>query len=144
MGIPKMAIIATATKEPRTVVHQSSGIPTILAPTLQVALRCQHLLSTASLLFYLRVTLLASQILWAGRIIAVQSFITSRLIGCHAAVLGHALWNTRAVKRLRKKFVFEFFTLILGSGGNNLCLMIFWPGWWVLVSIGLTARVFVS
>ncbi|KAI1075783.1 hypothetical protein F5B20DRAFT_373012 [Whalleya microplaca] len=140
MGISKMGIITTSTKEPRAVVQQSSDITAILAPTLQVAFRCQRLLGTMSLFLYLRVALFASHILWAGQIVAIQSFIASKLIGFHAATLGYGLWNTSAVKRLRKKVVFEFFTLILGSGGNNLCLMMFWPGWWVLISLGLWVK----
>lgn len=48
-----------------------------------------------------------------------------------------ALWDGKHGRRLRKKIEFEVFTLILG-GGNNLCLVLFWPGWCILGFSGLS------
>jgi hypothetical protein len=42
---------------------------------------------------------------------------------------------SKRIRKLRKKLVFEFMTLILGSGGNNMCLLLFWPGWWLIAIV---------
>ncbi|KAI0022465.1 hypothetical protein F4780DRAFT_173490 [Xylariomycetidae sp. FL0641] len=61
------------------------------------------------------------------------------LVGSSAALRRGVwnLWESKRIRRLRKKLEFEFFTLILGSGGNSLCLMIFWPGWAIVALVVL-------
>ncbi|KAI6087727.1 hypothetical protein F4821DRAFT_103462 [Hypoxylon rubiginosum] len=136
MGLSKVALIAAPTKEPRPVVHASSGIAAILAPTLVAVLQFHQLFGAASLFLGIRVSWLAWQIFCAGRIFTYQLSLALEL----SVRAGKAIWNTKTVRRLRKKFVFELYTLLLGSGGNNLFLVLFWPGWWVLGFVVLVAR----
>lgn len=39
----------------------------------------------------------------------------------------------KATEELRKKLFFEFMAFVLGAGGNQILLVVFWPGWVVLV-----------
>jgi len=63
----------------------------------------------------------------------------SRLIAtCAASGAGYltwSAWDSKPVRRLRKKVEFEFFVLLLGCG-NTLFLMVFWPGWIPLGCLG--------
>lgn len=94
------------------------------------------MLSSVSLFLFLRSYFIASHLLFVSRVVALQSAIASKFVLFHTTLLTRratwALWNSEPVKRLRKKLEFEFFTFVLGGGGNNLFLMMFWPGWWVL------------
>lgn len=120
MGLSKMAIIAASTRKPRTAMPQISNVATVLAPTLVAIIQGRKLFGAVSRLLGIRARWLVWHILYVG-LMASKSL----------AVVGKVIWETRSVRRLRKKLVFEFFTLILGFG-NPLCLMLFWPGWWVL------------
>ena len=135
----QMPVMAAPTMDSNRLLHNSDIVST-LAPTLRVALQCQQLLSTASLFVVLRASLITSHILYASQSFAVWSVVTSRFILLSIVALSGkawlAVWNSPTTKRIRKKVVFEFFTLILGCG-NNFCLLVFWPGWWVLGFIGL-------
>ena len=131
---------STVTMKPSGLsVSPSDVIPT-LAPTLRFALQSQRALSTASLFVVLRTYLIASQILLATQSVAFRSLVASSYVLAEVAafwrMLCWSVWNSQPTRRLRKKVVFEFFTLILGSG-NNFCLVVFWPGWWILGFIGL-------
>ncbi|KAI2773983.1 hypothetical protein F4815DRAFT_400600 [Daldinia loculata] len=132
MELSKVAIIAAPTKEPRAVTNPSSSIITIFVPTLVVILRCQRVLAAASLSLHIKVSCFAWQLSQVLRIFASQVYSTSKLFRYYTAILGRTIWKTKSVQRLRKKIVFELFTLMLGSSGNSLCLLLFWPGWWFL------------
>ena len=128
---------------PSGILLTTNIIPT-LAPTLRFALECQRFLNTASLFVIIRTYFIASRILNATQDIAVRSLVTVTYVLSGTAAFWWALcwaaWNSQPTRRLRKKIVFEFFTLILGCG-NNLCLIVFWPGWWILGFIGLMTYV---
>ncbi|KAI5861546.1 hypothetical protein GGS23DRAFT_138470 [Durotheca rogersii] len=137
MGPPKMAIIAPPTREFRAAAAATTTA--LLGPTLAAALRCQRLLGVASLF-------LCAQVCW----LAWQAALTSWSVAVHAcaaavraAVLAKAVWRSKPVMALRRKVVFEFVALLLGSG-NALFLVLFWPGWWVLGLIALATRLSVG
>ncbi|KAI4868028.1 hypothetical protein F4820DRAFT_445609 [Hypoxylon rubiginosum] len=136
MGLAKVAIIAAPTKEPRAAIHPSSGIAAILAPALVAVLQFQQLFGATSLFLGIQASWLAWQFLLASRILACQLRSAFRL----SVGVGKTIWKTRTVRRLRKKIAFEFVTLLLGSSGNSLFLVLFWPGWWVLGFIIMVTR----
>jgi hypothetical protein len=110
--------------------------PTTVEPALRLVRYGQQLLSRAMLSILLNTFLLASVLVHLSRIAPVylHQAVTSTLYHLtHSSRWAiHRLWNTAQVKRLRRKIEFEFFTLILGAGGNNLFLLIFWPGWYII------------
>ncbi|KAI0844362.1 hypothetical protein F5Y00DRAFT_200357 [Daldinia vernicosa] len=140
MELSKVAIIAAPTKEPRAVTNPSSSVVAIFVPTLVVILRCQRVLAAASLSLHIKVSWLARHLSQVLRIFASQIYSASKLFRYHTAILGRTIWKTKPIQRLRKKIVFEFFTLMLGSCGNLLCLLLFWPGWWLLGIAWLVVR----
>ncbi|KAI1123457.1 hypothetical protein F5Y10DRAFT_54261 [Nemania abortiva] len=138
------AIIAAPTSSATVTQYTSRGAPA-LGPALRLASRCQRLLSNALLFFLIRASMLASGLLHLGRPGAVRMFQTIRSIVYNSFQVSRkaawALWDGQYGRRLRKKMEFEFFTLILGGGGNNLCLFLFWPGWAVLALVAFILSV---
>ncbi|KAK8010016.1 hypothetical protein PG990_008981 [Apiospora arundinis] len=141
MELSKMGIIAASTKEPNVSGrsgghHQRSEVISHLGPAVQVALQFQRILSVVSLSVLLRTYFLASHLLFVSRIVAWQAFVASRFVLFKTAVASRvasqAAWNCKSMRRLRKKCEYEFYTFILGAGGNNLFCMMFWPGWWLM------------
>ncbi|KAI1352470.1 hypothetical protein F5Y01DRAFT_95623 [Xylaria sp. FL0043] len=137
------AIVTAPTKTPATIGRHGSQIFIILVSALRLASHYQRLLSGAFLPLFLQASLLAAGLLGLGQSISVQT-CRARSIMCHAARhlkrATRTLWKSTQMRRLRKKIEFEFFTLILGAGGNNLCLVLFWPGW----GVGLAAFVLLA
>jgi len=39
-------------------------------------------------------------------------------------------WDSKAMRRLKGKLAFEFFTLMLTTG-HHICVVLLWPGWWL-------------
>ncbi|KAK7955789.1 uncharacterized protein PG986_005011 [Apiospora aurea] len=137
MEFSKMDIIAASAKDPNVSVRaQRSEVISHLGPAVQVALQFQRILSVVSLSVLLRTYILASHLLLVSKFVAWQALIASRFVLFQTVVTswvaGRAAWNCRSMRRLRKKFEYEFYTFILGSGGNGLFCMMFWPGWWIL------------
>ncbi|ORY59683.1 uncharacterized protein BCR38DRAFT_488702 [Pseudomassariella vexata] len=134
-----MALISAQTKSrevaPHVLSRQSFDIFSILEPTIAFALQFQQLLSNGSLSVFVRTCAIASDLLRVSRIVAAQSLCETKCVLANIVALsknaGLAAWNTKAVRRWRKKMEHEFFTFALGCG-NVLCLMLFWPGWWLL------------
>ncbi|KAI1099647.1 hypothetical protein F4804DRAFT_75033 [Jackrogersella minutella] len=144
MGLVKIGLIAASTKEPRAPIQQSFDVATTLfAPTLVLIVQCQHLLGAATVSLLIQAHWLSWQIFCVSRIIVSQVYVASRYFRYHTVVMLRSIWKTGTVRLLRKKVVFEFVTLLLG-GGNCLCLVLFWPGWWVLGLVGLAARLCVG
>ncbi|KAI0376080.1 hypothetical protein F5Y04DRAFT_286269 [Hypomontagnella monticulosa] len=138
MGLSKMGIIAAPTKEPRAVIKQSSDLGAIFVPALVVILRCQQLLGAVSLSFYTQACWFSWQAVLASGIVTNHICVASKFLRTHSVVLGKAAWQTRSAQRFRRKVEFEFLTLMLSSTGNSICLLVFWPGWWLL-GLGLLA-----
>ncbi|KAI1462998.1 uncharacterized protein F4812DRAFT_288690 [Daldinia caldariorum] len=131
MGLSRVAIIVAPTQ----VVNSSSSVIAMLAFTLIVIFRCLRVLHAVSLSLHNRTSWFAWQLSCVCRILGGQAYPALKLLQHHAAILVTALWKAKSVRHLRKKVVFEFFTLMLGSCGNSLCLLLFWPGWWFLALI---------
>ncbi|KAI1495429.1 hypothetical protein F5X99DRAFT_148188 [Biscogniauxia marginata] len=137
----ELATTTAPTKEFAVVTQHSPKIITILGPAVELALRCQRFL-TAFLLFFLRIPYVVWHCLFISQISIAQFFhippgwTLSAISALHKR-LGFVAWDKKRIRRLRKKLEFEFFTLILSSGGNYLFLVIFWPGWWILGIFGM-------
>lgn len=144
MRLSKVAIIAAPTKEPRAVSQQSLSVATVFAPTFVTILQCQQLLDAILFSLHGRAHWIIWRMLDVCYIIASQAYIASSYCQHYGIAVAKALWRTRIVQALGKKIAFEFFTLFLGSGGNALCLLLFWPGWWVIGLIGWAAHVCVG
>ncbi|KAH8651003.1 hypothetical protein BX600DRAFT_516601 [Xylariales sp. PMI_506] len=132
-----MALISARTREPNVqLLGQQSAYIAALGPAIKLATICQQILSTVSAFLLIRSYYVALNLLFVSRVIAVQSALMSKLIIWKTAVLTRwtswLVWNSQPIKRLRKKVQFEFFAFILGGGGNNVFLLMFWPGWWVV------------
>lgn len=136
-----MALLAASTSKPSvSALHQRPDLISSLSPLLHLAARFQQLLSSASLL-------LLAQTLFAGRALANTIFLASSIVACWTLFASKSLaasalretrrltwatWDSKRSRRIRKKIQYEFFVLVLGPGGNALCLLLFWPGWLVL------------
>ena len=135
----KVALLTASKVEPGVSINPRSDIIRLLAPTLEIALRFQSLVSSVSIFLCLRAFFLASftfaGVLYASKIVAFQAFIATKIGAFHGftmsskAIIG--AWNSRRVQALRQKLWYEFAIWVLGSG-NTVILMVFWPGWWVL------------
>ncbi|KAK3352873.1 hypothetical protein B0T25DRAFT_568122 [Lasiosphaeria hispida] len=131
-----MAILAASTSKPTRPValHHRSDVNVIsnLGPFLNRALQFQQLLSSATLLLFIRTVfaarLLATILLLASRVAAFRTLLAVNI----TKRLSWSLWDSKPSRRFRKKLEFEFFVLVLGPGGNALLLLLFWPGWIIL------------
>ncbi|KAI0413311.1 hypothetical protein F5X98DRAFT_288047 [Xylaria grammica] len=142
VSLPAGAVIVAPTTNPLTTSRLGSRLFATLLSALHFTSYCQWLLGSALLSLLLRASLMASVLFGLSQFASAQTFQATKTLVYRCARLSKqaawALWDSTRIRRLRKKIEFEFFTLILGAGGNNLCLVIFWPGWGVL---GLAALV---
>lgn len=136
LSLPAGAFIATPARNPAANSNHGSRISTTVLSALHLASYYQQHLGRVLFSLLFRASLFASGLLYLCQSAAVQAFQAARNIVSHSIRLSKQatwrLWDGTHGRRLRKKIEFEFFTLILGDGGNNLCLVIFWPGWGVL------------
>ncbi|KAI1799668.1 hypothetical protein F4811DRAFT_77751 [Daldinia bambusicola] len=139
MGLFRVAIIVAPTQGPQPV-NSSSNIIAIFSSTLIVVFRCLRVLYAMSLSLHNRASWFAWQLSCVCRILGGQAYSASKLLQLQAAILGRTVWKAKSMRRLRKKVASEFFALMLGSYGNSLCLLLFWPGWWFLGLIWVTIR----
>lgn len=132
--------ITDARKSCATVSRQAPGPLTTLEPVLHLADHYQQILSKA----LSPISHHGSRLAW-GLLDFILSLLaqTIQMMGsllyCSIRLSRQAVWKVwdgKHGRRLRKKIEFEVFTLILG-GGNNLCLVLFWPGWCILGLSGL-------
>lgn len=138
-----MAVLK-ASSNPRTTpttAHNTQPILTLLSPafsnSLYLATILQRLLSTTTLFLLFRTYLvslfLLQQSYYASQILLIRSLYASSIL-CKNAYwtskqVMRALW--RSTEGIRKKLFREFMIFILG-GGNQLILVVFWPGWIVV------------
>ncbi|EFQ33920.1 uncharacterized protein GLRG_09064 [Colletotrichum graminicola M1.001] len=140
----KVAILTSSTHELGVTIRQRSDLLALLGPTFTLAVRFQRLVAVASwlLLVYghlLATTTLSSTIV-ATRLFAANSFL---LLNATMSAFRRSLrraWNSKNVSKLRKKFFMEFATTILGPGGNMLIVLVFWPGWMLVLGLLLAVR----
>ncbi|KAF2962639.1 hypothetical protein GQX73_g10935 [Xylaria multiplex] len=130
------AIIAAPINDPATLSRAGARVLAIPVSTLRLAGFCQRFLSSALLSLLIQASLWASSLLGLGWSTSMQIRRAINIIAYRSARLSKQatweIWDSARMRQLRKKIEFEFFTLILGAGGNNLCLVIFWPGWGIL------------
>ncbi|KAK2002119.1 hypothetical protein LX36DRAFT_708090 [Colletotrichum falcatum] len=141
----KVAILTSSTHEPGIAIRQRSDLIALLGPTFTLAVRFQRLVAIASSLLFVGGHLLATTTLTsavvAARLLAAHSFLLLRATTSALRASLRRAWNSKNVTRLRKKFFMEFATTILGPGGNMLIVLVFWPGWMLVLGLLLAARV---
>ncbi|GAP91860.1 hypothetical protein SAMD00023353_7500370 [Rosellinia necatrix] len=127
--------ITAPTKKPATDPRHVPWL-SILLGSPHPASHCQRLLGDVFLSLILEASLLVSGLLHLSRSASAWIFRAAGSIAHRSIRFSKqttcALWDSTHGRRFRKKIEYEFFTLILGGGGNNLCLVIFWPGWGIL------------
>lgn len=142
-----MAILQLAPR-PSTILASStnSNVLALLSPalthSLYLAAVLQRLLSTTTLFILLRASfvsaILLRQFRHTSQLLLLQSYYASVLMSktllLTADQSARLAW--KATEQLRKKLIFEFMVFFLGSGGNGLILVLFWPGW-IVVGSGL-------
>jgi len=100
----------------------------------------QRLLSTTTLFLFFRTYLLSLMLLrqtyLASQILLLQSYWASLILGKSAIWTTkkgwQAGWENAVAKKLRKKLMYEFLVFVLATG-NPLLLVVFWPGWIVVL-----------
>ncbi|KAL6860685.1 hypothetical protein ACO1O0_004717 [Amphichorda felina] len=123
---PSSSVSASSSSSPLSIANY-------LAPGLAYILRLQRLLHSACVFLCLRAYLLASTVVCAGGKFGLRTHRSLVRPGAAmTAQLVYETWESGAVKALRRRVFHEFTSFILGSG-NTVILMLFWPGWWVLV-----------
>ncbi|KAF4774358.1 hypothetical protein HER10_EVM0012074 [Colletotrichum scovillei] len=140
----KVALLTSSKHEPGVTIRQRSDLVAALGPTFDIAVRFQRVVAVASSLLFLYAHLLATSTLTsaviATRLFAVHSlFAIKKATTAFRTSMGH-VWESKRIQKLRKKVFMEFATTILGPGGNMLIVMVFWPGWLLILGIVLTLR----
>ncbi|PSS16728.1 hypothetical protein M430DRAFT_35411 [Amorphotheca resinae ATCC 22711] len=136
-----MAVVAEASP-PATLVA-SDNVRALLSPALtqsllSLAVIFPRLLSTTTLFVLLRAYFLSAIILrqsaYAAQLLAAQSYYACSLMArqLFAAAKQSLKLGWKATERLRKKLIFELAVFVLGTGGNSMILLVFWPGWIVI------------
>ncbi|KAJ9143076.1 hypothetical protein NKR23_g6841 [Pleurostoma richardsiae] len=128
----KVAILAASTANPSMTIRQGSDIvKTYGRSDVSISVLYSLVMQTV----FTSHMLLAS-VLVTCRSLALCSFLASRSLVFRAVAFPdravRTLWNSKTARRMRKKIEYEFWTFILGPGGNALFLMLFWPGWLLL------------
>lgn len=135
----KMALLTASKVEPGTAISLRSEIIRLLVPTLDVILRFQTIVSSATVFICLWACYLGSLALAALLLASKFAAFNAIAVAKFGALYGYKmssrtildLWESRAVKAIREKVWFEFAVFILGTG-NIMFVLLFWPGWWVL------------
>ncbi|KAI1109864.1 hypothetical protein F5Y14DRAFT_455609 [Nemania sp. NC0429] len=132
--------IINAQMNPAAVSRRRARVLMTLVPALRFASHCERLVASALWVLLLQASVSTLVFLRLSQCASMRILQITGSIAYHATRFGKrgvwALWNSKQAKRLRKKIEFEFFTLILGCG-NNLFLIILWPGWGVLGLVAL-------
>jgi hypothetical protein len=120
----------------------SANIIKLLSPALSHSLYFaavfQHLLSTTTLFLFLRAYVsslfIFRQAFYASQLLLIQSYYASALLArqLNPVVKRGMKMGWKATRKLRNKLFFEFMVFVLGAGGHQILLVVFWPGWIVL------------
>ncbi|KZL63807.1 hypothetical protein CI238_12439 [Colletotrichum incanum] len=141
----KVAILTSSTHEPGVTIRQRSDLIALFGPTFNLAVRFQRLVAVASSLLFVYGHLLATTTL-TSTVVATRLLVAHSFYFFNAAALAlrkslRLAWNSKEIRRLRKKFFMEFATTILGPGGNMLIVLVFWPGWIFILGVLLVVRI---
>ena len=71
-----------------------------------------------------------SQFAASQGIIAIKAGTVCALATSNKAIV--MSWNSKCFAKLRRKLWFELAIWIMG-GGNAVIVLVFWPGWWILL-----------
>ena len=136
--------VLTPSPNPSTLLSSKSraNIIKLLSPALTHSLNFaavfQRLLSTTTLFLFLRAYIstlfIFRQAFYASQLLLIQSYYASALLAMQVfpvVKLGMKR-GSKATEKFRKKLFFEFMVFVLGAGGNQILLVVFWPGWIVL------------
>lgn len=120
----------------------STDIIKLLSPALTHSLYFaavfQRLLSTTTFFLFLRAyassLFILRQAFYASQLLLIQSYYASVLLArqVYPVVKLGMKRGWKATEKFRKKLFFEFIVFVLGAGGNQILLIVFWPGWIVL------------
>lgn len=138
-----MAVL-TASRHPRTILittQNTKPILDLLSPafsnSLYLATILQQLLSTTTLFLFFRTyslsLFLLQQSYHGSQTLLIRSLYASSILcknAYWASKQGMKLF-WRSTEGIRKKLFMEFMIFVLG-GGNQLILVVFWPGWIVV------------
>jgi hypothetical protein len=138
-----MAVLSSS-QNPSTILtttHNTKPILTLLSPALTNSLYLvqvlQQLLSTTTLFLLFRTYFLSlfllQQLYHASQILLIHSIYASSIAAKNsswASKQGIRIVWTRS-EGIRKKLFIEIMSFVLG-GGNQLILVVFWPGWIVV------------
>lgn len=120
----------------------STNIVKLLSPALTHSLYFaavfQRLLSTTTLFLFLRAYVsslfILRQTFHASQLLLMQSSYASALLAkqVYPVFKFTVKKGWKATEKFRNKLFFEIMAFVLGSGGNQILLVVFWPGWIVL------------
>ncbi|KAF3024821.1 hypothetical protein E8E14_009935 [Neopestalotiopsis sp. 37M] len=136
----QMNIISTSAKDESTVLldHNSSDSNALEPIAAEYASQVLQLLINVSVAIVTQSYLIFSRLVFASLFVGQQTAMATKSVLADTTRLSQnaalAMWDSAQVRRLRKKLEMEFFTFILGCG-NVLCVMMFWPGWWLMAMI---------
>ncbi|KAI1157376.1 hypothetical protein F5B18DRAFT_645289 [Nemania serpens] len=134
------AILNAPKKNPAIVSRRRSRVVVALVPALRLAGHFERIFASALWVLLLQASLSTLGLLRLSQYVSIRILQVTGSMVYHATRLckraAWATWDSKHARRLRKKIEFEFFTLILGVG-NNLFLVILWPGWGILALVAL-------
>lgn len=136
--------VLTPSMSPSALLSSTSSINIVrvlspaLTHSLYFAAVFQRLLSTTTLFLFVRAYIsslfILRQTIYASQLLLLQSYYASALLAKQVypvLKLGRRR-GWKATEKFRKKLFFEFMVFALGSGGNQVLLVLFWPGWIIL------------
>jgi hypothetical protein len=138
-------LMASSTPTTLTTSQNTKPILALLSPALSSSLYLaailQQLLSTTTIFLLFRTYLLSlfllQQSYHASQVLLIRSLYASSLLCKNASWASkqgmRLLW--KSTEGIRRKLFREFMIFILG-GGNQLILVVFWPGW-ILVGVSV-------
>lgn len=137
-----MVLFAAPTMGPNSALRQDSRLSSVAGQVLRFASRSQQALISVTQSLFLRAYFAAIfalyYVLFVAQIFVFQTYSASRFVAVRAtsALVSkcQTVRNSRRITRLRKRIEFELFVLILSPSGNNLFLLLFWPGWLVIAA----------
>lgn len=125
-------IIAAPTKLPRFL--DRTDFASTIAPATRAVAQCQQNLNVLLFSVVLHVYWLINCSSRVALDITVRGLAVSKSsLVLMAAVLARGVWlawDSKAMRKLKRKLEFEFFTLMLTTG-HHICVVLLWPGWWL-------------
>ncbi len=135
-----VTILTASRVEPSVTIPPHATIISRLGPTVAFAVRFQHIIASLSAVVCWQASVAASFSLataaYATKILAFYALVTAKLGAFHGFTMSlkaaATVWDWKSTRILRAKLFYEFALFILGTG-NGFILLLFWPGWLLLV-----------